>query len=507
MMHALLSTAMAVQVTFSSAVAPTPPVPPVAAMPPVAMAYAQAAAAPAAVNVTQPKSKADSVYRLARMAMEREDWERAAELFGRIREQYGSTSYAKDADYWLGFSRYRMGGSRNLSMARDVLRRQVSRYPDAPTTTDARALLERITGQLARGGDAASAEALTASVSQLAAASDALAAQSARLGSLNAATTRSYAMSPACGGSCGAEADPPECKNSDTDERIEALNALMQMDAERAVPILEKVLKRRDACSVRLRRKAVFIVSQQRRSGVEDVLLEAVKSDPDRNVREQSVFWLGQVGTDRAVQVLDQLVRSNSTTAEDVSLKRKAIFAISQLKGESVPDKLANYAADASLGIEAQGEALQWLGQRDGGAAQVKKIWPKLTSPALKEKALFAYSQARDGGGAKWLLEVASDDKEPPETRRKALFWAGQSRYVDIDDLSAFYTKSADRELKQQFAFVLSQRREPAAIDRLMDIAKNDADKEVRKKAIFWLSQSRDPRVAKFLEDLISKDE
>lgn len=87
--------------------------------------------------------------------------------------------------------------------------------------------------------------------------------------------------------------------------------------------------------------------------------------------------------------------------------------------------------------------------------------------------------------------------------RKKALFWAGQSRGTSMDDLAALYSKTDDREMKEQVIFVYSQRRDASAADKLMDIAKNDKDKELRKKAIFWLSQSRDPRVAKFLEELI----
>jgi hypothetical protein len=53
--------------------------------------------------------------------------------------------------------------------------------------------------------------------------------------------------------------------------------------------------------------------------------------------------------------------------------------------------------------------------------------------------------------------------------------------------------------------FVLSQRREQAALDKLMSIARNDPDRELRRKAMFWLGQSRDPRVSAFLADIITR--
>ena len=59
--------------------------------------------------------------------------------------------------------------------------------------------------------------------------------------------------------------------------------------------------------------------------------------------------------------------------------------------------------------------------------------------------------------------------------------------------------------MKEQIIFVLSQNREEASVNKLMDIARRDTDKDMRSKAIFWLGQSRDPRVIKFLEEVINR--
>ena len=89
----------------------------------------------------------------------------------------------------------------------------------------------------------------------------------------------------------------------------------MQMDDARARPILQRVLARRDAGSVCLRRKAVFLIAQESAAGTEDILLETARTDPDPEVREQAVFWLSQVGTDRAVGALDSILRTSTDRA------------------------------------------------------------------------------------------------------------------------------------------------------------------------------------------------
>ena len=58
-------------------------------------------------------------------------------------------------------------------------------------------------------------------------------------------------------------------------------------------------------------------------------------------------------------------------------------------------------------------------------------------------------------------------------------------------------------KLKEQIIFALAQQGSDAAVDKLLEIAREEKDSELRKKAIFWLSQSDDPRVAEFLLEII----
>jgi hypothetical protein len=88
--------------------------------------------------------------------------------------------------------------------------------------------------------------------------------------------------------------------------------------------------------------------------------------------------------------------------------------------------------------------------------------------------------------------------------RKKALFWAGQGG-GNIEMLTSMYDRMREDELKEHMIFVFSQRRERAAVDKLMQIARNDPDRDMRRKAMFWLGQSRDPRVSAFLSDIITR--
>ncbi|HKV74079.1 MAG TPA: HEAT repeat domain-containing protein, partial [Gemmatimonadales bacterium] len=122
----------------------------------------------------------------------------------------------------------------------------------------------------------------------------------------------------------------------------------------------------------------------------------------------------------------------------------------------------------------------------------------------LQEKVFFAVAQSRAPENQRWLLQVAGDQTQDIELRKQALFWAGQSG-VGVGEMAALYDKSSDPEMKEQIIFVLSQSKESAAVDKMLQIARTEKDRDLRKRAIFWLSQSDDPRAAKVLEEILQQ--
>jgi len=116
---------------------------------------------------------------------------------------------------------------------------------------------------------------------------------------------------------------------------------------------------------------------------------------------------------------------------------------------------------------------------------------------------IFSLSQMGGADNGRWLMDIALNEREPVEMRKKALFWAGQTG-GNLEQLVGLYERMQNREMKEQLIFVYSQRHEAAALDQLIRIAKTEQDKELRKKAIFWLGQSHDPRAAQVLLEIIN---
>src|SRR2546423_10498092 len=331
---------------------------------------------------------ADSLYRLAREAMSRGDYKRAAEIFHRIPERYPQSAYAGQAIYYEAYSLYRSGGEDDLNAARDRL--NLLKQRDAKVwKNDGAVLLTRVCGELAKRGD----EDCAADIEKTA-----------------------QNDPPAQGGkSCPDEDD-------ENDDRIAALNALIQMDAERAMPILKKVIARRDACSAGLREKAVFLISQKRTPETASILMDVAKNDPSQDVREKAVFWLSQVPG--STGLLEEILKGNG----DENIKEKALFSLSQQNEPRAQQTLRDFALRESESEDLREKAIFWLGQRRSteNTEVLRNLYTRITNQDLEEEILFSLSQPRGAGNEQWLMNIAVNPKEDIELRKKALFWAGQ---------------------------------------------------------------------------------
>lgn len=365
---------------------------------------------------------ADSLYRAARRALSDKDYEAAARMFDAIVTRFPRSDYAPDALYWKGFALYRNG---SLDSAADALEAQAKRYPQAPTRGDASALLIQIKGQLARRGDASAQR----DVNQAA-------AQSGR--------------------GC-----------DDMEMQIAALDAVQRMDAERVVPLLKRVLARRESCSTPLRKNALFVLGQRAGNDREKILLDVAKTDPDAGVKQDAVFYLQQAKSDAAIDALEDLLLHS----DERGVRSNALFALAQNRSERSQKVLRTFALS------------------DGAPA------------ALRNDAIFHIASQPGAETTRFLMSLITDAKESMELRKNALFHLASRKSEDSADLSSVYDR-VDVAMRKEILFYMAQRRD--LLDKMIAIAKSDPSTALRKDALFYISQSKDPRVIKFLEDMVN---
>ena len=258
---------------------------------------------------------ADSTYRAARTLLNRGEWRQAAALFGSIPRRFPQSEYRPDALYWQAFALYRIGGTTELREGLTALETRQSQFPSARNQGDATSLATRIRGALAARGDAAAAAALRTTAAQGSAA----------------------------------------CDEEDLSVRASALNALMRADPATAQTQLERVLARRDECSVPLRKNAVMIIAGREDAAARSRLSTVATSDPSIDVRVDAIGYLAKFPDQQTVTQLAQITRS----ADEERAQRAAIRALGEMEiptaRQAVRAVVENRDASERLRLEALG--------------------------------------------------------------------------------------------------------------------------------------------------------
>jgi HEAT repeat protein len=405
---------------------------------------------------------ADSLYRLARQALNRGEYRRAAELFGNITQKFPNSAYAADARYWRAFALYRLGGSSDLREALNALQDSGRNYRQASLQTDAPVLATRIRGALAAQGDGPSIKAVNMAATQ-----------------------------------------PGEaCDKEDLAVRVEALNSLGHTDPESTTPILRRLLARRDECSASLRRAAIYLLGRRTDSEALSLIMGAARNDPDMRVRAEALRFLAAMPGDQAIGTIEEMARAPGNP----ELQRAAVAALGRSDSPRARQSLRAIAERTDLDENLRITALSSIDAdraADNGA-YLRGLYPRLETPRLKAAAI--RSAARSGGSDndQWLLSIVRNQSEPVEVRALALRYAGRSG-LSISDLTKMYDVAGDRPLREQLISLYAQRPEPEATDKLMDIARTGTDPDLRRYAISALSRKNDPRTKKLLLEIIDR--
>ena len=431
---------------------------------------------------------ADSIYRVAREALNKGRFREALEAFQQLERKYPESGYVADGLYWQAFALYRLGGRANLQRASSKLDEQQSRFPQAATRGDAETLSVRITSELARLGDMNASEDLVRMTAPVVAPMPPTTPRTPKAPKPPKAPRPMLAMGD---DDCG----------EDADVKVMALQGLMRNNPERAVPIIEKVMAKRDSGSACLRRHALFVLATSNDPAASKLLLQAV-GDPDQEVRQGAVFWLARTDDPRAVTVLDSVLQA--TKDEDV--QQAALFALSTKHSPEARRLLRTYVTKPGIAPDLA-EAALFNVARDPETtpAELKQFYTNAKTTEMKQQVLVAMMTRRDKD-TQWLMQIATNKSEESELRQQALVTLVQSDLPTADLLKLFDSLPADDEMQGMMVMLMARRpNDPAITDRLINVAKTSPNKELRQQAIFWLSQSKDPRATKLLEEMLEQ--
>jgi HEAT repeat protein len=433
----------------------------------------------------------DSLYREARNLLNKGEYRRSSELFHQFEQKNPRSRYAATAMYYRAFALYRAGTEADLRLAVQVLDDQRQRFAEAARDADVAALVTRVTGALAARGDTDAARRLREGAAQ--------------------GTQQS-------------------CDREDMEVRAEALSALVQADPASAPDVLRRVLARRDECTTSLRRRAVYLLGKDGSDAAAATLLDVAKNDPSREVKSDAIARLAQIPRAETLPLLEQILNQ----ATDDATQRAIVQALRRVEHPEVSGVLRRIIDKGEVAEEVRAEAVRalarassvtYLGrvpsparpgevkivQREPGpslsepdAAYLRALYGRTTSRTLRGAIIETISRAGGPANDQWLMEIVRNPSEELRYRSAAL---GRLRRSDvpIDELGKLYDTLTERELRGTMVQILGGREEPAATDKLIEIAKSGTDPSIRRMAIVALTRKNDPRTAKLLLDLVER--
>ena len=285
-----------------------------------------------------------------------------------------------------------------------------------------------------------------------------------------------------------------------------ALLAAVIADSADVTPRLLSIAQR-VAAPAETRRQAINWLGAFGDAAIVPALAALARSGDDekRSVGEAALVALSQVADGAGIPALIELAR----TAASTTFRGKAVFWLGQSGDARGRREVRMIAGDDTAASEVRAKAVFALGQGDATTADdfhfLRDLFARVDNAAIRDQILMSMSEGNAADAAQWLLSVARDEQAPVESRRKAIFWAGQGSVTSTADIARAYDEIASESVKEHAIFVLSQRDDKAATDKLLAIVHGRDSAELRKKALFWLGQRDDNAATRAISDLVTR--
>lgn len=370
----------------------------------------------------------ERVYRNGKSALEDRDWDRAVQLFQELINGKGGSADA--AMYWKAYALNKLGRRNEaLSTLRDMMRS----YANSRWLDDARALDVEVRQS---SGQPVSPEA-----------------------------------------------------EADEDLKILAVNGMIHTDPERAIPVLESVLKK--SSSPRLKERALFVLARSRSPRAREILLRLARGGTNPDLQYRAVEYLGYVSTPETRQALSEIYASSN----DIRLKRAVLRGFASGRDK---DRLLN-VAKSEQNIDLRREAIRGLGALDANE-DLWQLYRTESSRELKQEILRALPARKEN--ADRLIEAARTEKDPL-LRAELIRQIGYSRSDKaVEVLTTLYGAGKDYDVRKAIIGALRSQNNAKA---LVNIARAETDPRLKRLIVETLSRMQSKEASDYLVELLNK--
>jgi HEAT repeat protein len=375
--------------------------------------------------LVQVQRQQDRLYDTGLRLLDAARWDEAIRLFTQVVNLKGSRADA--ALYWTAYAQNRLGQrAESLQTITELLKR----YPNSRYTTQARALDVEVRGD---------------------------AGQPVR----------------------------PEAQ-SDEELKIIALQALQRTDPERAIPMLEGIL--RGSSTPGLKTRALFVLAQSGTPRARQTLVEVARGTVSPELQERAIQYLGARRDPDNRTLLSEIYGAST----DVEVKRRVLRAFTMMGDK---ERVLAAAADETA-PELRAEAVRQLGAL-GAQAELAQLYEKESTVEVKRQILQSMLM---GGESARLVQLARSEPNA-ELRRLAVRNLGvMGAQRTGSTLVEMYNSDKDPEIRRAVTQALVLQNNAEA---LVALARKETDPAMKRDIVEKLSLMRNQVATDYLLELL----
>jgi HEAT repeat protein len=266
------------------------------------------------------------------------------------------------------------------------------------------------------------------------------------------------------------------------------LNSLMNVDPERAVPMLEKFLQGSE--TPKLKDRALFVLAQSGSPRAREVIGRVARGESNPHLQMKAVKYLGLFGGEESRQELATIYAATT----DVEVKRAILksFMLAGVRGRLLT------AAKGEDVPELRREAVHQLGVM-GAREELWQLYQQETERGVREqilKALFI------SGDVDRMIEVARLEDDD-ELRLEAIHRLGlMGGPKTADALVSLYADEHDDDIRREVIKSLFLQGNAKA---LIAIARQETDSELKQEAVKKLSLIGSKEATDYLMEILNQ--
>ena len=291
------------------------------------------------------------------------------------------------------------------------------------------------------------------------------------------------------------EAGKPVTPESESDEDLKliALNGLMQSDPDRALPLIDGLLKSSQPPTIK--RKALFVLAQSNTPKGQQVLEQVARGQGNPDLQVAAIRYLGERRRQGATGGANPVLAEIYSSTNDPNVKRAILNAYESARDKDRLLQVAKTEHDPELRLM----AIRQLGSMQGARDDLWALYSSETNPEAKQHILESMPSAANTDK---FLEVARAEKDAKLRRFAIQNLASQRSASTGEALASIYATEQDPQVKRAIIDALGAQKNVKA---MVQIARSEKDSRMQQQILERLVSMKSPEANDYLMEIIKK--